>query len=57
MLKAFCERMDKQNEVAFLETDKSDSVRFYARGGFEVVAEGIVLGTRNWWMRRPARMN
>lgn len=55
LLQAFCERMDKQRAVAFLETDKLDSVRFYARCHFEVVAEGKVLGTRNWWMRRQAR--
>ena len=52
LLQAFCDRMDKLGEVAFLETDKLDSVRFYARGGFQVVAQGDVLGTPNWWLRR-----
>jgi hypothetical protein len=47
--------MDELGEVAFLETDKLDSVRFYARCGFEVRERGEVLGTPNWWMRRPAR--
>jgi GNAT superfamily N-acetyltransferase len=55
MLRAFCARMDELGEVAFLETDKLDSVRFYARCGFEVREQGEVLGTPNWWMRRPAR--
>jgi len=55
LLRAFCERMDKQGEIAFLETDKLESVRFYARCGFEVQAEGKVLGTPNWWMRRLPR--
>jgi ribosomal protein S18 acetylase RimI-like enzyme len=55
MLRAFCARMDELGEVAFLETDKLDSVRFYARCGFEVIQQGEVLGTPNWWMRRPAR--
>jgi ribosomal protein S18 acetylase RimI-like enzyme len=55
MLRAFCARMDELGEVAFLETDKPDSVRFYARCGFEVMQKGEVLGTPNWWMRRPAR--
>jgi predicted N-acetyltransferase YhbS len=55
MLWAFCTRMDELGEVAFLETDKLDSVRFYARCGFEVREQGKVLGTPNWWMRRPAR--
>jgi GNAT superfamily N-acetyltransferase len=55
MLQAFCARMDDRGEVAFLETDKPDSVRFYARCGFEVRDQGEVLGRPNWWMRRPAR--
>jgi ribosomal protein S18 acetylase RimI-like enzyme len=55
MLRAFCARMDELGDVAFLETDKLDSVRFYARCGFEVREQGKVLGTPNWWMRRPAR--
>jgi ribosomal protein S18 acetylase RimI-like enzyme len=55
MLRAFCARMDEHGDVAFLETDKLDSVRFYTRCGFEVREHGKVLGTPNWWMRRPAR--
>src|SRR5262249_25550439 len=55
MVQAFCTRMDDQGEAAFLETDKSDNVRFYARFGFEVTAREEVLGTPNWWMRRTAR--
>jgi hypothetical protein len=47
--------MDERGGVAFLETDKLDSVRFYARCGFEVSEEGEILGTPNWWMRRPGQ--
>jgi GNAT superfamily N-acetyltransferase len=53
MLRAFCARMDRQGEVAFLETDKLASVRFYARCGFKQTARAEVLGTPNWWMHRP----
>ncbi len=53
LLREFCEWLDRQGEVAFLETDKTDSVRFYARCGFKVIAQAEVLGTPNWWMRRP----
>jgi hypothetical protein len=55
MLRAFCARMDERGEVAFLETDKLESVRFYARCGFEVREQGEILGTPNWWMRRLSR--
>src|SRR5262249_53028033 len=54
MLQAFCARLDQRGEAAFLETDKPESVRFYARSGFEVTATAKVLGVPNWWMNRPA---
>ncbi len=59
MLQVLCRKMDELGEVGFLETDKFDSVRFYARGGFEVLEEAQLFGTPNWWMRRPvdARFN
>lgn len=52
ILQAFCARMDALGEVAFLETDKLASVRFYSRCGFKVTEQGKVLNTPNWWMRR-----
>jgi ribosomal protein S18 acetylase RimI-like enzyme len=55
MLRAFCTRMDERGEVVFLETDKLESVRFYARCGFEVAEQAQILGTPNWWMLRPAQ--
>jgi hypothetical protein len=44
--------MDAQGAIAFLETDRLAGVRFYARCGFKVTAQAVVLGTPNWWMRR-----
>jgi ribosomal protein S18 acetylase RimI-like enzyme len=55
MLREFCARMDERGEIAFLETDKPESVRFYARCGFLVSEQGQILGTPNWWMHRPAK--
>ncbi len=55
LLRAFCADIDRRGEVAFLETDKLDNVRFYGRCGFQVARQGKVLGTPNWWLRRPAR--
>jgi ribosomal protein S18 acetylase RimI-like enzyme len=55
MLRVFCARMDREGEVAFLETDRLASVRFYARCGFKVTATADILGTPNWWMRRSPR--
>ena len=54
MLSDFCSRMDAEKAVAYLETDKIVNVRFYERFGFNVLAEGKVLGAPNWFMsRRP----
>ena len=55
MMQAQCTDLDRAGQVAFLETDKPANVRFYGKFGFGVVNEADVLGTRNWWMRRPAR--
>jgi ribosomal protein S18 acetylase RimI-like enzyme len=52
MLEAFCSRMDHCGDIAFLETVRTESVRFYARFGFAVIARELGLGTTNWWMRR-----
>ncbi len=55
LLKVFCDRMDAARVLAYLETDKSENVRFYKRFGFEVVAADYVIGVRNWFMARPHR--
>ena len=56
MLADFCARMDDCRALAYLETDKSENVRFYQRFGFTVMAEANVLGVPNWFMSRPARI-
>jgi RimJ/RimL family protein N-acetyltransferase len=55
MLGTFCTRMDRQNALAFLETDKPENVRFYERFGFVTTSEALVLGTPNWFMLRQPR--
>jgi ribosomal protein S18 acetylase RimI-like enzyme len=48
-----CARIDRAGDPGFLETDKPQNVEFYKRFGFETVGEAPVLGTPNWFMRRP----
>jgi hypothetical protein len=55
MLVGFCARMDYSRMLSYLETDKSENVRFYEKFGFTVVAEAKVLGVPNWFMSRPPR--
>ena len=52
LMQAFCAQMDAAGEDAYLETDKEINVRFYERFGFEVISEGEVLDTPNWFMLR-----
>ena len=55
LLEAFSTRVDQDAAVAYLETDKAENVGFYARFGFETVAEADVIGVPNWFMRRSPR--
>ncbi|HME70829.1 MAG TPA: GNAT family N-acetyltransferase [Myxococcota bacterium] len=52
MLEKFCAHMDEDSALSYLETDKPENVRFYERFGYAMVAEGFVLGVRNWFMMR-----
>lgn len=54
LMAAVCERLDREQGVGYLETDKPENVRLYRRGGFEVVGERRVLGVPNWFMVRRA---
>lgn len=52
LLAEYARRVDAAGEVAYLETDKRENVRFYERAGFVVCDEAEVLGVPNWFMRR-----
>lgn len=52
MMEELCRHMDQIPDIAHLETDKEENVRFYERFGFEVTGEARVLGVRNWYMHR-----
>lgn len=53
MMVAFCALVDATRDMAYLETDKPENVKFYSRFGFETIDETTILGVRNWFMRRP----
>jgi ribosomal protein S18 acetylase RimI-like enzyme len=56
MMQELCRKLDQLPDMAYLETDKLENVRFYKRFGFEVTAEATVLQTPAWYMeRRSAR--
>jgi len=57
MLVDLCARMDDERALAYLETDKSENVRFYQKFGFPVIAEAEILGIPNWFMSRSPRIS
>jgi len=54
LMMEYCTRLDSQHAAGYLETDKRINVTFYEKFGFQTVAESLVLGVPNWFMRRPA---
>jgi ribosomal protein S18 acetylase RimI-like enzyme len=55
LMARFCETMDGENALAYLETDKEINVGFYKKFGFVTVGEGRVLDVPNWFMERPPK--
>jgi ribosomal protein S18 acetylase RimI-like enzyme len=55
LLAEHCRRLDEAGLLGYLETDKPENVRFYARAGYRVVAEALALGVPSWFMRREPR--
>lgn len=53
LMEEYCARLDHLAAVGYLETDKAANVAFYEKFGFLTVGEAPVLGTPNWFMRRP----
>jgi GNAT superfamily N-acetyltransferase len=55
LMGAFCDHADRDEILAYLETDKAENVRFYEKFGFETVGETPVIGVPNWFMTRTAQ--
>lgn len=51
-MRVFCDELERQALPGYLETDRPENIRFYARFGFEVIAEQHVLGVPNFFMIR-----
>jgi GNAT superfamily N-acetyltransferase len=55
MIDAFCARMDENQALSYLETDKFENVGFYHKFGFTVIAKAEVLEVSNWFLSRLPR--
>jgi ribosomal protein S18 acetylase RimI-like enzyme len=53
LMALYCETLDQDHKVGYLETDKAGNVDFYKRFGFHVTSTITVLGVPNFFMRRP----
>jgi GNAT superfamily N-acetyltransferase len=53
-MERYCANLDRCNAIGYLETDRSENVRFFSQFGFEVSSEIEVLGVKNWFMTRRA---
>lgn len=54
-MERYCAGLDARGETAYLETDRSENVRFFSNYGFALSSQAEVLGVRNWFMTRPGR--
>jgi ribosomal protein S18 acetylase RimI-like enzyme len=51
-MRLLCDEFDEHHQLAWLETDKPENVRFYVGMGFEVVEEVPMPTSRFWFLRR-----
>jgi hypothetical protein len=53
LMAAIGARIDKFPAMAYLETDRRESVPFFARSGFKAIADAGVMEVPHWFMMRP----
>lgn len=50
-----CAIVDEEDEIAYLETEGAENLRFYGRAGFEVIDQATLFGVPNYFMKRSPR--
>jgi ribosomal protein S18 acetylase RimI-like enzyme len=55
LMNYFIEYIDKQNAVAYHETDQEKNVRFYNRFGFKVIDKEPIFSVTNWFLERSSK--
>ncbi|HEY1305620.1 MAG TPA: GNAT family N-acetyltransferase [Vicinamibacterales bacterium] len=55
LMEEYSHELDRTGAAGYLETDRSENVRFYRRFGFVMVHEIDVLGVRNYLMWRAGK--
>jgi GNAT superfamily N-acetyltransferase len=54
MMKKYCDELDRNRRVGYLETDKPENVTFYRLLGFETLSTQPILGITNYFMLRKS---
>lgn len=54
LMERYIEHLSRQRSAGYLETDRSENVAFYKKFGFLVRHQEELIGTRVWYMWRPA---
>jgi len=57
MMDIYCGIIDSDKLEAYHETDRPENIPFYERFGFKVVQEDTVIGEKQWYMLRPAKLD
>jgi ribosomal protein S18 acetylase RimI-like enzyme len=52
----FCEILDKNSYMGYLETDREKNILFYKKFGFEVIQTSEVLSVKTAYMLRPCNV-
>jgi ribosomal protein S18 acetylase RimI-like enzyme len=52
LMEHYCASLDRNGELAYLETERPENLEIYRKAGFEVTAEREVLGLPSWFMTR-----
>jgi len=55
LMQLYCQQLDREKQVGYLETDRPGIVPFYEEFDFQVTEEIEVLGLPNFLMTRPSR--
>jgi ribosomal protein S18 acetylase RimI-like enzyme len=55
LMRHFCHEVDARQAAAYLETDRSENVRFYQKFGFKPVNEIDIFDVKNYLMWRPSK--
>jgi len=55
LMEHYCALLDREGQVAYLETERPENLPIYRKAVFEVTHQREVLGLPSWFMSRPPK--